>query len=89
MSDDQMRYLNFYGDQIKLTHCRSEIFEEYVIDSPPFPFERWLSCTICMATVLLHIGLQHSHSMVLSLVCFVLFILTIFKLQTKVKKGIS
>jgi L-asparagine transporter-like permease len=87
MFDDHTRYLNIYGSQLKVTYKHGTIFEEYVIDSQPFLFERWLSCTVFLTAVFLHLGLQHHHTHTLALLCFVLAILALIKLHTKVKKG--
>ena len=87
MFDDHTRYLNIYGSQLKVTYNHGTIFEEYVIDSQPFLFERWLSCTVFLTAVFLHLGLQHHHTYTLALLCFVLAILALIKLHTKVKKG--
>ncbi|XP_059353554.1 phosphatidylinositol N-acetylglucosaminyltransferase subunit H-like [Daphnia carinata] len=86
MIDDNARYLNIYGSQLKVQYNSGTIFEEYVIDSQPFHFERWLSCTVCFTAIFLHLGLHHHHTHVLSILCFILAIFALIKLHTKVKK---
>ncbi len=89
MFDNRTRYLDIYGSQLNVRYNRGAIFEEYVIDSQPFYFERWLSCTVILTAVFLHVGVHHHHTSMLSLMCFILAILALVKLHLKVKRGIQ
>lgn len=87
MFDDQTRFFDIYGGQLIVSHSHGTIYEEYVIHSNSFPFEKWLSCTVLLTAALLHFGLHHHHTSVLSFLCLILFLLAFIKLHTKVKKG--
>ena len=89
MFDNRTRYLDIYGSPLNVQHIRGAIFEEYVIDCKPFHFERWLSCTVFLTAIFLHVGLQHHHTSILSCICFILAVLALVKLHMKVKRGKS
>lgn len=62
-------------------------FEEYVIETQPFKFDKWLSYTVILSAVFLHVGLHHQHASLLTTLCVTLIILAISKMHIKVKKG--
>ena len=85
-------FVNIRGDEqaLQIRSFESErgaAFEEYVIETQPFKYDKWLSYTVVLSAVLLHIGIQHQHASLLTSLCVILIILTLSKMHMKVKKG--
>ena len=85
-------YENIYGVKLKLlmsSNFHDEVIEEIVLESQPFQFQKWLTYTVLITAILLHVGIHQQHAATLTVICSV-FIITFFaKLHWKVTKGLQ
>jgi len=83
-------YENIYGVRLKLytsssTRCGG-VIEEIHIESPPFQFQKWFTYTALFMAILLHIGIHHQHTTILTIICTIFIIIFLAKLHQKVTK---